>query len=121
MNFSFQNIFGPAEQLVRARLYAPNGSTVIELALTGLPVPGASWAVFSGSVAISPTPANSSVPYEFSIRVVSAQTPEAFDDAETYDPETGFGPIFPNGIFAYAINGVWGDAAVVTLNPYMRP
>lgn len=96
-------VFGPYGSLQRARLYAPDNSTVIDLAL----VEGLS-GTFTGTVNVNPTPDDSTSPYNYEVRQVLTQSGAGFNASTT--------PTISLGTYAYLNNGLW--SAVNTLpNP----
>lgn len=101
-DFAIANLPGPYGSLQRARLYAPDGSTVADLALAESPV-----GTFGGSATLSPTPADDlATPYEYAVKQVLAQTSGGYDASSTFTVS--------RGTYGYLVGGDWyadpGDA-----------
>lgn len=101
-------VAGPYGVIARARLYAPDGSTVADLALAESPA-----GTYSGSVALTSPADSPGEAYEYEVRQVSAQNPTAFDASTTV--------LVSRGTYAYLAGGQWyafdatPDAGAVTL------
>lgn len=98
MFFALLGIPGRHNSLQRARLYSPSGATVAEMALVeGDPQR------FSGTIAISPTPADSTDAYEYEVRRVATQDVAGFNASSKIT--------VTRGTFGYPAGGVWYDTA----------
>lgn len=93
-DFAISDLPAPTGTLQRARLYDPDGGTVVDLALTESP---AGSGTFGGTVAVPGTPDDGN--YSYAVKEVAAQSAGGYDAGTTYTVTRGH--------YGYLRDGNW--------------
>jgi hypothetical protein len=97
--FSILALPGPHGSLQEARLYAPAGATVADLALAESPAQA-----FGGSLPLDPPPPDDAAdPYQVEVRQVTSHSPGTFDASTTIT--------LSRGVYGWLWGGEWLDSA----------